>query len=62
MSNCSNCNEPKPNCICDRLDVFFDGFDKNLKNIAVGNPVEKKRCLACFFVPCRCKAGLANKK
>jgi len=32
---------------------------ENLKKL---EDSEKKRCLACFFAPCRCRQGLERKR
>lgn len=59
MKVCQDCKLNSYDCICAVVDLFFK---ENGHLIQRNNEKDKEnRCLACFFAPCRCKEGLANK-
>lgn len=63
METCENCQQPVSNgCICAAVDKFFDDNRDLMEDLAVQEEKDKaQRCLACYFAPCRCTAGLQNK-
>lgn len=57
---CKNCNQSW--CACEEICYYLDAVAA--ANDIIDNAIQigsSKRCLACFFDPCRCKEGLENK-
>lgn len=60
MKKCNDCQLSTVDCICSEVEQFFQDSKDTIKfNQSEKN--QEKQCLACFFAPCRCREGLANK-